>query len=148
MSTLLASPAPVGHPTPPAAGVTPAPSRFLAGYALTLMVPLVGMAALLTSWTVASATGLPAATAATVGWSMTIVVWLRRRGWPPVLAHLASWAGPAALLALLAELGWLSAGGLVLWEPVSAVLAVALVSAYRPGLIRPPHRPSTPGSGQ
>ncbi|MGZ4509017.1 MAG: hypothetical protein ACXVX8_18175 [Blastococcus sp.] len=144
MSTLLASPAPVGDATQLIAGATPSPRRFLAGYALTLLVPLVGLAVLLTGWTLARATGWPAATAATVGWSMTVIAGLRHRGWPPVMAHLASWACPTALLALLAELGWLSAGGLVLWGPVSAVLAVAVVSAYRPGLIWPPHRPSTP----
>lgn len=40
--------------------------------------------------------------------------------------------GLAALLAPLAGAGSLSADGLVVWGPVGAVFAVALVSAYSP----------------
>ena len=40
--------------------------------------------------------------------------------------HVVTWAAPAAVLAPLAALGELTADGLVLWGPMTTVLAVAL----------------------
>jgi hypothetical protein len=45
---------------------------------------------------------------------------------------LAMLGAPAAVLAAPAALGWLSPSGLVLWGPVSTVLAVALALAAQP----------------
>jgi hypothetical protein len=81
--------------------------------------------------------GWPVAVAAAAGWALSVAVWLRRRGWTtatlvPVLA------GPVAVLAAAA--GWLSPAGLLLWGPVSTVLAVALM------LTAQPLRPAAPRS--
>jgi hypothetical protein len=109
-------------------------------------VPVAGVAVLLTGWALATPvlpTGWPVAVAAAAGWSLAVVAWLRHREWPAAPAHLAAWAAPAALLAPLSALGWLSADGLILWGPISAVLAVALAAAHDPALLRP-----TPVSGR
>jgi hypothetical protein len=123
-------------PAPPALAVEgsvgPTTRAFVVGFAQVLLVPVTGLAALLGGWTMAHGTGWPAATAAVAGWSGAVVLWLRHRGWPAATAHLLGWAAPAALLALLAGAGSLSADGLVVWGPVGAVFAVALVSAYSP----------------
>jgi hypothetical protein len=133
-STLLSPP-----PTPPAAPVGPTPRAFLAGFAQLLGVSLLGLAALLTGWGLTAAHGWPAAAAAVAGWSLALALWLLRRGWPAATAHLAAWAAPAALQAPLAGLGRLSADGLILWGPASAVLAVALAAVRDPSLAcRPP----------
>jgi hypothetical protein len=87
-----------------------------------------------------AATGWLAATAAVTGWSLAVSAWLRQRGWPAVTAQLATVAAPAALLAPLWALGWLSPAGLVVWGPISALLAIALVAVYDPGLVCRPTR--------
>ena len=149
MSTRLAPPAaqppaPASPPsTRPNATAGPTMLQFLAGYARILLVPLAGVAVLLTGWALATpvvTSGWPAAVAAAAGWSLAVVAWLRHREWPAATAHLAAWAAPAALLAPLSALGWLSADGLILWGPISAVLAVALAAAHDPALVSP-----TPG---
>ena len=149
MNTLLAPPA-VQPPTQASPSATPlnaadgpTPRQFLTGYARILLVPLAGMAALLTGWALATpvaATGWPAAVAAAAGWSLAVAAWLCHRGWPAATAHLTAWAAPTALLAPLASLGWLSPAGLILWGPASALLAIALAAAYAPELVCRPTR--------
>jgi hypothetical protein len=111
-------------------------------------VPLTCLAALVAGWALAAPTGWPPATAASAGWSLAVAVWLQHRRWPAATAHLAAWAAPIALLAPLAGLGWLSPAGLVVWGPVTALLAIALTAAYDPSLVcratRIQRRPSTP----
>jgi hypothetical protein len=149
MTRCLAPPAarPPASATPPStrpnATAGPTMRQFLGGYARILLVPLAGVAVLLTGWALTTPVvtiGWPAAVAATAGWSLAVVAWLRHREWPAATAHLAAWAAPAALLAPLSALGWLSADGLILWGPISAVLAVALAAAHDPALVSP-----TPG---
>jgi hypothetical protein len=140
MSTFLAPPAAQPPAAAPNADSGPTPRQFLTGYARVLLVLLAGSAALLAGWALAHGSGWPAAVAATAGWSVTVGTWLHHRGWPAGTAHLAAWAAPAALLAPLSALGWLSADGLVLWGPISAVLAVALAAAHDPALVRLPAR--------
>src|SRR3954454_20869094 len=126
--------------TRPNATTGPTMRQFLGGYAGILLVPVAGVAVLLTGWALATPvlpTGWPVAVAAAAGWSLAVVAWLRHREWPAAPAHLAAWAAPAALLAPLSALGWLSADGLILWGPISAVLAVALAAAHDPALLRP-----------
>ena len=105
-------------------------SAVLAGYARTLLVPLLALAGVLAGWTLTSASGWTAAAAAVVAWSGAVAVWLRRRSWHPVGVHVVTWAGPAVLLAPLAAPGWLTADGLVLWAPVTTVLAVCLAQDW------------------
>jgi hypothetical protein len=137
MTTLLAPPPavhPSGHTARP-----PTPRSFLTGCARILLVPLAGLAGLLTGWAVLApvvGTGWPGAVAPVAGWAVGVAAWLRHRGWPAGTAHLTAWAGPAAVLAPLAPLGWLTPAGLVLWAPVSALLAVALAAAHSPELVR------------
>src|SRR3954469_15495755 len=137
-------PAPATPPsTRPNATAGPTMRQFLGGYARILLVPFSGMAVLLTGWSLATpvvTTGWPAAVASAAGWSLAVVAGLRPREGPAATTHLAAWAAPAALLAPLSALGWLSADGLILWGPISAVLAVALAAAHDPALVSP-----TPG---
>jgi hypothetical protein len=134
-----ARPAPATPPsTRPNATVGPTMRQFLGGYARILLVPLAGVAVLLTGWaltTPVATTGWPAAVAAAAGCSLAVFAWLRHREWPAATAHLAAWAAPATMLAPLSALGWLSADGLILWGPISAVLAVALAAAHDPALV-------------
>jgi hypothetical protein len=104
----------------------------LTAYAGSVVVPLLGMAALLTGWTLTGAGGWPAAVAAVGVFAGGTAAWLRRRPWPPGHVHLVSWGAPAALLVPSAALGWLSAGGLVLWAPMTTVLAVCLTLTHEP----------------
>jgi hypothetical protein len=134
-STVL-PPAATAAPTPPVAVAR----AVLTGYARTLLVPLLGLAALLTGWTLTAAGGWAAALAAVAAWSASSAAWLRRRAWSPAPVHLVTWAAPTALLAPLAGLGWLSADGLVLWAPVTTVLAVGLTLTQGCG-------PATPACG-
>jgi hypothetical protein len=104
----------------------------LTGYARTLLVPLLGLVALPGAWMVTPMTGWVSAVAVAAAWAAGSAVWLFRRAWPPTLVHLVTWAAPAVLLTPLAALGWLSANGLVLWFPLTTVLAVCLVVTQRP----------------
>jgi hypothetical protein len=140
MSTLLTPPTAQPPAVLPNPASGPTPRQFLTGCARMLMVLLAGVAALLAGWALAHGSGWPMAVAATAGWSATVGTWLHHRGWPAATAHLAAWAAPAALLAPLSALGWLSADGLILWGPISAVLAVALATAHDPALVSLPAR--------
>lgn len=131
---------PLPPTTSPAASAGQTPRAFLAGFVQSLLMPLLGLAALLAGWSLTAVTGWPAATAAVAGWSVGAAAWLRHRGWPAVMAHLVAWAAPTALVAPLWGPGWLSPAGLVVWGPVSALLAIALAAVYDPRLI------ATPGS--
>src|SRR4051794_26419366 len=67
------------------------------------------------------------------GWALAVAAWLRRRGWATgTLVAVAVGAGPAAALAIPAAAGWLSPAGLLLWGPVSTLLAVALALVAQP----------------
>jgi len=103
----------------------------LGGWARTLLVPLLVLVALPVGWTLAAAGGWPVAVAAVAAGSTVSAVWLRLQTWPPALVHLVTWAAPAAVLAPLAALGELSADGLVLWAPMTTVLAVCLALTGR-----------------
>ena len=131
-STLLASAA--GSPDAVSASRQPDVSvrAFLRNYAATVLVPLLGLIALLTAWTLTAARGWPAAVVAVGVWAAGSAAWLRRRAWPPALVHLVSWLAPAALVTPSAALGWLSADGLVLWAPVTTALAVCLALIHQP----------------
>ena len=138
MSAVLAPPeASVSTPNSPDAVRGPTPRQFLTGYAWTLLVPVLALAGPLAGWALLPVAGWPAAVAAVTGWSLLAVGWLRRRRWPVARAHVVTWVGPATLLAPPAALGLLSADGLVLWGPVSAVLAVALAAVHDPWLACP-----------
>jgi hypothetical protein len=122
---------------PPTAQASPAPTtdaaaaRFLTGWAATLLPLLVALVALEFAWPLLDAYSWPVAAAIVAGWALAAASWLRRRSWPArtVLTVLGA---PAAVLSGPAALGWLSPSGLVLWGPVSAVLAVALAMAAQP----------------
>jgi hypothetical protein len=99
---------------------------------------LTGLTTLLVVWEVLSTASRvdpdnwPAAVAATTGWAVAVVIWLHRRGWRPATAHAVGWIAPAVLLAPLSGSAWLSPAGLVLWAPMTTVLAAALVMATQP----------------
>jgi hypothetical protein len=112
----------------------------LIGYAQTLLGLLAALIALVTGLALLPFDGWPTVTAAVAGWSLAVGAWLHHRGWPAATAYLSAWAGPTALLAPLAALGWLSPAGLTLWGPVSTVLAMALTAAYDPDLVSRPER--------
>jgi hypothetical protein len=116
---------------------------FLTNYAATVLVPLLGLVVLLTGWTLAAAAGWPAAVTAVGVCAAATAVWLRRRGWSPALVHLVTGGAPAALVAPSAALGRLSADGLVLWAPVTTVLAVCLVLTHQPMPVTSRRRPRT-----
>ena len=146
MITLPAPPAtqPTAHATPPvtskAAGIDPALRRLVVGYARMLFVLLAASAALVTGLTLLRVNGWAPTTAAVAGWSLAVAAWLHHRGWPAATAHLAASGAPAALLGPLPALGWLTAAGLMLWGPVSALLSIALAASYDPDLVSRPSR--------
>jgi hypothetical protein len=105
---------------------------FLTNYAATVAVPLLGLGALLTGWTLSAAAGWPAAVAAVGTLAAGTAMWLRRRTWSPGLVHLVTWGAPAALLVPSAAAGLLSADGLVLWAPMTTALAVCLALTHEP----------------
>jgi hypothetical protein len=113
---------------PPDVGVR----AVLTNYAATGLVPLLGLVALLTGWTLSAADGWPAAVAAVGTFAAGTAAWLRRRTWSPGLVHPVTWGAPAALLLPSAAAGLLSADGLVLWAPMTTVLAVWLTLTYEP----------------
>jgi hypothetical protein len=137
----VALPPRAGSTSPPHSAPAGEPSRVRAliiGYALTLSGLLIALTMLLVVWEVFSTTSWvdahqwPAAVAATSGWAGAAVLWLHRRGWRPATAHAVAWITPAVLLAPLSGSTWLSPAGLVLWAPMTAVLAAAVVMAERP----------------
>jgi hypothetical protein len=73
----------------------------------------------------------PLALGAVLAWTAAVTVVLRARGW--AARPLGEVAGaPAVVLALPAVAGWLSPEGLVLWAPLTTVLAVGLGMVARP----------------
>ena len=83
--------------------------------------------------------GWPVAVVVAAGWALAVAVWLRHRGWVTVTVVTAV-AAPVAVLALPAGVGWLSPAGLLLWGPVSTVLAVLAVARPPTALPLPPAR--------
>jgi hypothetical protein len=107
----------------------------LSAWARTLLVPVIALVALPVGWTLSDADGWPVAVAAVAAASAVSAIWLHLRGWSPAVLHLVTWAAPAAVLAPLAALGELTADGLVLWGPMTTVLAVSLALARRPAMV-------------
>ena len=103
----------------------------LSAWARTLLVPVIALVTVPVGWTLSGAAGWPVAVAAVAAGSAVSAIWLLARGWSPTLVHLVTWAAPAAVLAPLAVLGELTADGLVLWGPMTTVLAVALALTRR-----------------
>jgi hypothetical protein len=103
----------------------------LTAWARTLAVPLAVLVALPVGWALGGAGGWPLAITGAASASAMSAIWLHLRGWSPAVLHLVTWAAPAAVLAPLAVLGELTADGLVLWGPMTTVLAVALAVTRR-----------------
>jgi hypothetical protein len=83
--------------------------------------------------------GWPVAVVVAAGWALAVAVWLRHRGWTTATLVTAV-AAPVAVLALPAAVGWLSPAGLLLWGPVSTVLAVLAVALPPTAVSLPPAR--------
>ena len=144
-----------GAPTAPAATVplaAPGPSptssdrtvaRFLTGVAVTLLPLLAAVVAFELGWPLLGANTWSAAIAVVTGWTVANAGWLRLRRWPAG-AVLTVIGAPAVVLAVAAAVGWLSPAGLVLWGPLSTVLAVPLVMPAQPmsSDSRPPRKHS------
>jgi hypothetical protein len=132
MSTATVAPVTVHRATAAPPAGAPARARpFLAGHA-TAVLPLVAVCvALELTWPRPEGGTWPAALAVVAGWTLAVAAWLRHRG-RPVGSVLTVVGVPAAALVAAAAPGWLSPAGLVLWAPVSTVLAVALASATHP----------------
>jgi hypothetical protein len=125
---------PTTHPGPTGSATAtdqPAVRTVLAGYTVTLVPLLVGLAALELGWELTAGTTWVAAAAAVAGWALAVASWLGLRGWRtrPVRTVLGT---AAAVLAAALVAGWLSPAGLVLWGPVTTVLTVALALAEQP----------------
>ena len=100
MSTATAAP-PTTHlaaAEPKAAADHPAVRTLLVSYAVTLVPPLVGLAALQLGWALTAGSRWATAVAAVSGWGLAVAGWLRLRGWRTGTVLLVTWA-PAAVLA-------------------------------------------------
>ncbi|MGY1631036.1 hypothetical protein ACI784_04895 [Geodermatophilus sp. SYSU D01186] len=106
-------------------------ARFLIGVSVTLLPLLAAVVALQLGWSRFGATTWPAAAAVVTGWALAGTGWLWCRGWPAG-AVLTVIGAPVVVLAGPAALGWLSPAGLVLWGPVTTVLAVAVAIPVQP----------------
>jgi hypothetical protein len=137
---------PAKAPPRPAAGASSAVRACLIHYTGTLLPLIAALAALqlggllLVDGADTLAGGWPVAVVIAAGWALAVAVWLRHRGWPAATLVTAV-AAPVAVLALPAAVGWLSPAGLLLWGPMSTVLAVALPLTARP--LPPAHTRST-----
>jgi hypothetical protein len=109
---------------------------FLVGYGGTLVPLLAGLVALELGWTWLDGGTWPAAAAAVTGWSLAAAAWLHRRHWPSSTVGAVAGA-PAPLLAGPIALGWVSPDGLVLWGPMTTLLAVACVMTMQPLALGP-----------
>ena len=107
---------------------------------VTLLPLLAAVTALQFGWLWLGANTWPAAGAVVTGWALAGAGWLWCRGWP-ASGVLTVIAVPAVVLAGPVALGWLSPAGLVLWGPVTTVLAVAVAMAAQP--LAPIGPPST-----
>jgi hypothetical protein len=152
VSTRQASPPATAQPRIPGVGASPAAlvpdehggptsvRSFLVGYLCTLTVLLGGQALLLSGSSRAASTTWatdhpwPAAVAATTAWALGVAAWLHRRGWHAARLHAVSWAAPIAIVAPLTWLGWVSPAGLLLWAPLTTILAVALATSFAPNV--------------
>jgi hypothetical protein len=123
-------PPPQPRPRPSAPTLTA--RAVLAGYARTLLVPLIGLVCLLAGWLLTAASGWPAAAATVTAWAVGSAAWLYRRGWSAAAVHRVTWMVPALVLTVTAVPGWLTADGLVLWAPVTTLLAAALTLTDQP----------------
>ncbi|MGY1623927.1 hypothetical protein ACI789_17150 [Geodermatophilus sp. SYSU D00965] len=115
---------------------------FLLRFTATLLPLVATMAGLEAGWQLLAVDTWATALGVVAGWALAAVGWLRRRAWRGA-AVLVVIGTPAAMFAASAVPGWLSPAGLVLWAPVSTVLAVALVMAAHP---LPPAGPHPAGS--
>ncbi len=106
-------------------------AQFLTGVAVTLLPLLAAVAALELSWLLLDADAWPAVASVVAAWALATAGWLRRRRWPSRAVR-AVIGAPVAVLSATAAVGWLSPAGLVLWGPVSTVLAVALAMTAQP----------------
>ncbi|MGY1722181.1 hypothetical protein [Blastococcus sp. SYSU DS0533] len=104
---------------------------FLVRFTVTLLPMVATLVGLEAGWLLLAADTWAAAAGFVAGWALTVAGWLRRRAWQ-VGTVLTVIGAPAALLAGPAMLTWLAPAGLVLWAPVSIVLAVALAMAAHP----------------
>ncbi|SDC06383.1 hypothetical protein SAMN05660690_0400 [Geodermatophilus telluris] len=133
-------------PTDPHTGTATTVRTLLLRYAATLLALLTALLALEVGWVLLGAGSWPAAAAAVTGWALGTAACLRRCGWSAG-AVAATGGAPAAVLAVPAALGWLSPAGLVLWGPVSTLLAAALLLSTRPPTpAAPSARPPRPRS--
>ena len=106
-------------------------ARFLIGVSVTLLPMLAAVVALQFGWSRLGATTWPAAGAVVTGWALAGAGWSWCRGWP-ANAVLTVIGAPAVVLVGPAALGWLSPAGLVLWGPVTTVLAVVAAMPAQP----------------
>jgi hypothetical protein len=105
--------------------------RFLTGWAVTVLPMVATVIALEVGWGLLDDETWPAAAAFATGSALATATWLGHRHWPaPAVSTVL--AGPAAVLAAPTALGQLSPAGVVLWGPVSNLLAAALAMAVRP----------------
>jgi hypothetical protein len=118
----------------------PAVRAFLSGYPRTLLVPLVGLVAVLTGGVLVPAPGWPVAAATVAAETGVVAASLHRRGWPPAAVHAVTWAAPAAVLAPLLAPGWLTPAGLAPWWALGTLFAAALATAARPCATAVPER--------
>jgi hypothetical protein len=112
-------------------------TRLLTGWAVTLLPLLAAVVALELLWSLPAEVSWLATAAVVAGWALGGAGWLCHRRWPAG-AMLSVIAGPAVVLALPGVLGELSSSGLVLWGPVSTVLAAALAMTVQPRLTSRP----------
>ncbi len=106
-------------------------ARFLIGVSVTLLPLLVAVVALQLGWARLGANIWSVAGAVVTAWALAGAGWLWWRGWPAG-AVLTVIGAPVVVLAGPAALGWLFPAGLVLWGPVSTVLAVAVAMPAQP----------------
>jgi hypothetical protein len=151
-----ALPRPARTPDGRPAGDFSAIRAFLSHYTGTLLPLTAALIALHFGWhllagrAAAAGQSWPLAVTAACGWALAVAAWLVRRG-TTTATLVTVVAGPALVLAAPAAAGWLSPAGLLLWGPVSTVLAVALALAAQPlplAAPRQPNRPPAPDHGR
>jgi hypothetical protein len=125
------APVPPASPGPCPAVGDRAVARFLTGVAVTLLPLLAALVTFELGWPLLGANTWSAAVAVIAGWTVASAGWLCLRRWPAG-AVLTVIGAPAVVLAVAAAVGWLSPAGLVLWGPLSTVLAVPLVMPVQP----------------
>ena len=119
----------VPRPSLPAAGASAA-VRFLTRFSATLL-PLVATAVALGLGWSSSAQTWPVAGVVVTGWALAATGWLHHRGWTAGAVRVVL-VPPVTVLAGPAALGWMTPAELVLWGPVSTVLAAAVAMTAHP----------------